>query len=88
MKKNISFNHNLLINIRFKHSNCFIFDNSSWSMSTSNYTRLEQNTRAFLENLQQQGGPPIYTLSPDNARAGSDVLWLILITSLLPYLLI
>ena len=38
-------------------------------MSTYNYTGLEQNTRAFLENLQQQGGPPIYTLSPDNARA-------------------
>ena len=34
MKKNISFNHNLLTNIRFKHSNCFIFDNSSGSMST------------------------------------------------------
>jgi acetyl esterase len=38
-------------------------------MSTYNYTGLEQNTRAFLENLQQQGGPPIYTMSPDNARA-------------------
>jgi hypothetical protein len=38
-------------------------------MSTYNYTGVQQNTRAFLENLQQQGGPPIYTLSPDNARA-------------------
>jgi acetyl esterase len=37
-------------------------------MSTYNYTGVQQNTRAFLENLQQQGGPPIYTLSPDNAR--------------------
>ncbi|MDQ6667903.1 MAG: alpha/beta hydrolase [Thermoproteota archaeon] len=32
---------------------------------------LEQNTRAFLDNLQQNGGPPIYTLSPNKAR---DVL--------------
>jgi hypothetical protein len=38
-------------------------------MSTYNYTGVQQNTRAFLENLQRQGGPPIYTLSPDNARA-------------------
>jgi acetyl esterase len=38
-------------------------------LSTYNYTGLEQNTQAFLENLQQQEGPPIYTLSPDNARA-------------------
>jgi hypothetical protein len=35
------------------------------------YSELEQNVQAFLNNLQQQGGPPIYTLSPDNAR---DVL--------------
>jgi acetyl esterase len=32
------------------------------------YSELEQNARALLNNLQQQGGPPIYTLSPDKAR--------------------
>jgi acetyl esterase len=35
----------------------------------SNYTGVEQQTRAFLETLQKQGGPPIYTLSPKEARA-------------------
>jgi acetyl esterase/lipase len=34
-----------------------------------NYTGVEQKTRAFLEALQKQGGPPIYTLSPQEARA-------------------
>ena len=38
-------------------------------MSKNLYIELEQNARAFLESLQQQGGPPIYTLSPDKARA-------------------
>jgi acetyl esterase len=33
------------------------------------YSELEQNTRAFLDNLQQKGGPPIYTLSPYDAPA-------------------
>ena len=32
------------------------------------YANVEQKTRAFLENLQKQGGPPIYTLSPKEAR--------------------
>jgi acetyl esterase len=38
-------------------------------MSKSLYSELEQNAQAFLNNLQQKGGPPIYTMSPDNARA-------------------
>ena len=38
-------------------------------MSKSLHSELEQITRAFLDNLQQQGGPPIYTLSPHDARA-------------------
>jgi acetyl esterase len=42
---------------------------TQFSLGTYNYTGLEQNTQAFLDNLQQQGGPPIYTLSPDKARA-------------------
>ena len=37
-------------------------------MSKSLYSEIEQNARALLNNLQQQGGPPIYTLSPDKAR--------------------
>ena len=37
-------------------------------MSSIPYSELEQNARALLNNLQQQGGPPIYTLSPDKAR--------------------
>ena len=37
-------------------------------MSSIKYRELEQNARALLNNLQQQGGPPIYTLSPDKAR--------------------
>ena len=37
-------------------------------MSRMSYSELEQNARTLLNNLQQQGGPPIYTLSPDKAR--------------------
>ncbi len=32
------------------------------------YTGIEQNTRAFLKSLQQNSGPPIYKLSPEQAR--------------------
>ena len=42
---------------------------TQFSLGTYNHTGLEQNTRAFLDNLQQKGGPPIYTLSPDKTRA-------------------
>lgn len=34
-----------------------------------NYSDIEEKTRTFLETLQKQGGPPIYTLSPKDARA-------------------
>ena len=37
-------------------------------MNKSLYNGLEQNTRTFLDNLQQKGGPPINTLSPYDAR--------------------
>jgi acetyl esterase len=33
------------------------------------YSELEQHARVFLNDLQEKGGPPIYTLSPDKARA-------------------
>jgi acetyl esterase len=42
---------------------------SAYSTSAFNYTGVEQKTRAFLETLREQGGPPIYTLSPQEARA-------------------
>ena len=38
-------------------------------MSADNYDGVEPNTRSFLKSLQQNPGPPIYTLSPDKARA-------------------
>ena len=38
-------------------------------MSKSLYSELEHDTRAFLANLRQKGGPSIYTLSPSDARA-------------------
>ncbi|HEY9386481.1 MAG TPA: alpha/beta hydrolase [Nitrososphaeraceae archaeon] len=38
-------------------------------MNPSNFTGVEQKTRAFLESLQQKPGPPLYTLSPEKARA-------------------
>jgi acetyl esterase len=37
--------------------------------TTHNYTGVEQKTKAFLESLLEQDGPPIYTLSPQEARA-------------------
>ena len=37
-------------------------------MSKSLLSELEQNARAFLDNLQQKVGPPICTLSPHDAR--------------------
>lgn len=37
-------------------------------MGTYDYSRLEQNTRALLESLQKNSGPPIYKLSPEQAR--------------------
>ena len=37
-------------------------------MSSYDYIGVEQNTRAFLESLQQNPGPPLYKLSPEQAR--------------------
>jgi acetyl esterase len=38
-------------------------------MGTYDYRGVERNTRAFLESLQQNPGPPLYKLSPQQARA-------------------
>ena len=37
-------------------------------MESFNYSTVEKNTKLFLEKLQQSGGPPIYTLTPTEAR--------------------
>ena len=42
---------------------------TQFSFGTFNHTGLEKHTQAFLNDLQQKGGPPIYTLSPQDARA-------------------
>jgi acetyl esterase len=42
---------------------------TQFSLGTFNHTGLEKNTKAFLDSLQQKGGPPIYTLTPEKARA-------------------
>jgi acetyl esterase len=38
-------------------------------MNASSFKGVERHTRAFLESLQQNPGPPLYTLSPEKARA-------------------
>lgn len=38
-------------------------------MNPSNFTGVEQKTRGFLESLQQASGPPLFKLSPEQARA-------------------
>jgi acetyl esterase len=47
---------------------------TQFSLGTFNYSGypalgLEPATKAFLDSLQQKGGPPVYTLSPEKARA-------------------
>jgi hypothetical protein len=47
---------------------------TQYSVGTFNYSGypvlgLEPATKALLESLQQKGGPPLYTLSPEKARA-------------------
>ena len=37
-------------------------------MDTNNYPTVEKKTKSFLEKLQQSGGPPLYTLTPTEAR--------------------
>jgi acetyl esterase len=37
-------------------------------MGTFDYSRVERNTRRFLENLQKNSGPPIFKLSPEQPR--------------------
>ena len=39
-----------------------------YSMDTNNYPTVENKTKLFLEKLQQSGGPPLYTLTPTEAR--------------------
>src|SRR5687768_6486941 len=37
-------------------------------MDTNKYPTVENKTKLFLEKLQQIGGPPLYTLTPTEAR--------------------
>ena len=39
-----------------------------YGMDTNNYPTVENKTKLFLEKLQQIGGPPLYTLTPPEAR--------------------
>ncbi|MEH2466244.1 hypothetical protein [Nostoc sp.] len=41
---------------------------SSSNIDTATISGIEQNTQNFLQALAAQGGPPIYTLSPEDAR--------------------
>jgi hypothetical protein len=41
---------------------------TQFSLGTFNHTGLEKLTQAFLDDLQEKGGPPLYTLSPEDAR--------------------
>src|SRR6185436_12498643 len=36
--------------------------------TNNNYPTVEKKTKLFLEKLQQSGGPPLYTLTPTEAR--------------------
>ena len=50
------------------HANGYTLVESQHDMANYDYTGVEQNTRAFLESLQQNPGPPLYKLSPQQAR--------------------
>ena len=39
-----------------------------YGMDNNNYPTVEHKTKLFLEKLQQIGGPPLYTLTPTEAR--------------------
>ncbi len=39
-----------------------------YALDNYNYSTVENNTRLFLESLQKNPGPPLYTLTPSEAR--------------------
>jgi acetyl esterase/lipase len=41
---------------------------STLRTAADNYSSVEPKTRAFLENLEKGGAPPVYTLTPERAR--------------------
>jgi acetyl esterase len=51
------------------HGNGYTLVESQHDMANYDYTGVEKNTRAFLESLQRNPGPPLYKLSPEQARA-------------------
>jgi acetyl esterase len=57
--------HQIAISMNESRNN---YGHAIFSMSKSLYGELEQNARALLNDLKEQGGPPIYTLTPEKAR--------------------
>ena len=61
----------IIILTTFGISGSFYLNNNIplvYGMESSNYSTVEKNTKLFLEKIQQSGGPPIYTLTPTEAR--------------------
>jgi hypothetical protein len=57
--------HQIAISMNESRNN---YGHAIFSMSKSLYSELEQNARALLNDLKEQGGPLIYTLTPEKAR--------------------
>ena len=55
----------LTINLQFSLNNN---NPLVYGVETHTYLTVENNTKLFLEKLQQSGGPPLYTLTPSEAR--------------------
>jgi hypothetical protein len=55
----------ITINLHFSLNN---INPLIYGMDTNNYPTVENKTKLFLEKLQQSGGPPLYTLTPTEAR--------------------
>jgi len=61
----------MVIAITFGISVSFFLNNTNplvYAVHNYNYSTVERNTRIFLESLQKNAGPPLYTLTPNEAR--------------------
>jgi acetyl esterase len=71
IKYTLYFSAIMTIVITFSISISLFLNNNTplvYGMETYNYSTVEKNTKLFLEKLQQSGGPPLYTLTPTEAR--------------------
>lgn len=71
IKYTLYFSAIITIVISFSISISLFLNNNTplvYGMETYNYSTVEKNTKLFLEKLQQSGGPPLYTLTPTEAR--------------------